>query len=128
MSVQNIIKCPFKTKKAEMSCRWLQLSAERTCFCRQTLLFWSLGDMAHNGIWKESFVVCHIRTFFKNVYFKFPPRCKIWNVYKHFSFTQGVYIIRWYILEDFVVQEWAELMFLCYKWSYLFQHTGGSTK
>jgi hypothetical protein len=37
--------------------------------------------------------------------------------------AQGVYIIRWYIWEDFVFQGWAELMFLCQHlivWSFLY--------
>jgi hypothetical protein len=37
LSVQNITKCLFKTKKAV--CRWIQMSAERTS------LFWSVGDI-----------------------------------------------------------------------------------
>jgi hypothetical protein len=48
---QNKTNCRLKTNKAEF--RWLQMSAERTVFCRQTSLFISVGDMAQGRVCLE---------------------------------------------------------------------------
>jgi hypothetical protein len=59
----------------KLRCRWPQLSAERTCFCRQTLLFWSLGDLAHSWatIWGASrnfIIIWYSRAIYFYFYFR----------------------------------------------------------